>query len=45
MAGGGVLIGRERELVEVERMLVSARLVTVTGAGGVREDPALARGC
>ena len=34
MAGGGLLIGRERELVEVERMLASARLVTVTGAGG-----------
>ena len=28
------MIGRERELVEVERMLGSARLVTVTGAGG-----------
>ena len=34
MDGGGLLIGRERELVEVERMLASARLVTVTGAGG-----------
>jgi predicted ATPase/DNA-binding CsgD family transcriptional regulator len=34
MAGGGALIGRERELAEVERMLASARLVTVTGAGG-----------
>ena len=34
MDGGGLLIGRERELVEVERMLGSARLVTVTGAGG-----------
>ncbi|MGB8879037.1 MAG: AAA family ATPase, partial [Solirubrobacteraceae bacterium] len=34
MAGGGLLIGRERELLEVERRLASARLVTVTGAGG-----------
>ena len=34
MAGGGLLIGRERELVEVERMLASSRLVTVIGAGG-----------
>lgn len=28
-------IGRERELAEVARLLVSARLVTLTGAGGV----------
>src|SRR6201996_9383133 len=34
MDGADLLIGRERELVEVERMLGSARLVTVTGAGG-----------
>ena len=34
MAGGGLLIGRERELLEVEWRLASARLVTVTGAGG-----------
>jgi predicted ATPase/DNA-binding CsgD family transcriptional regulator len=34
MAGGGPLIGRERELAEVERMVSSTRLVTLTGAGG-----------
>src|ERR1700729_1012337 len=34
MAGGGLLVGRERELAEVERMLATARLVTVSGAGG-----------
>jgi predicted ATPase/DNA-binding CsgD family transcriptional regulator len=33
-AGGGLLVGRERELAEVQRMLASARLVTVSGAGG-----------
>src|ERR1700722_3760628 len=33
-AGGGLLVGRERELAEVQRMLASARLVTVSGTGG-----------
>lgn len=28
-------IGRERELVEIKRLLLSKRLVTVTGAGGI----------
>lgn len=27
-------VGRERELVEVERLLITSRLVTLTGAGG-----------
>ena len=34
MVAGGPLIGRERELAELERRLMSARLLTVTGAGG-----------
>ena len=34
MVGRASLIGRERELADVERMLVSARVVTLTGAGG-----------
>src|ERR1700743_2460436 len=34
MAGGGALIGREGEVVEVESRWASARLVTLTGAGG-----------
>ena len=34
MALGGPLIGREAELVELERALDSRRVVTVTGAGG-----------
>jgi predicted ATPase len=34
MVGAGFLIGRERELADVERMLVCARVVTLTGAGG-----------
>ena len=34
MAPGGPLIGREAELIELERALDSCRVVTVTGAGG-----------
>lgn len=34
MAGDG-LIGRERELAELRQLLISHRLVTLTGAGGV----------
>ncbi len=34
MVAAGPLIGRERELAELERRLMSARLLTVTGAGG-----------
>jgi predicted ATPase/DNA-binding CsgD family transcriptional regulator len=34
MALGGPLIGREAELIELERVLESRRVVTVTGAGG-----------
>ena len=33
-AGGGLLIGRERELAELQRILASSRLATVSGAGG-----------
>lgn len=34
MASGGPLIGREAELLALERLLDSRRVVTVTGAGG-----------
>ncbi len=34
MAMGGPLIGREAELIELERVLDSRRVVTVTGTGG-----------
>jgi len=34
MASGGPLIGREVELIELERVLDSRTVVTVTGAGG-----------
>ena len=34
MVTGGALIGRERELAELERRLMTARLLTVTGPGG-----------
>src|SRR5271170_978732 len=37
-------IGRAREVAEVRALVESARLVTLTGAGGVREDPAGAAG-
>ena len=31
----GVLVGRERELAELDRLFAVARLVTLTGAGGI----------
>ena len=34
MAHGGPLIGREAELIELERLLDLRRVVTVTGPGG-----------
>ena len=38
------LIGRERERADVAAALATSRLVTLTGAGGIRQDPAGAAG-
>ncbi len=37
-------IGREREMAEVKRLLSTTYLLTLTGAGGLRQDPARSPG-